>query len=106
MSPRITPAALKDYLRGTLVLCGIFLAVGIAGALVGASLGFAPKRLAMAAISGVAFLYAAQPPTWLKSWRHALGEARARTVLLLTGVVALILALFAPLAWLTTLIRR
>jgi hypothetical protein len=106
MSARLSSDALKDYLRGTLMLCGVFLCVGIAGALVGATLGFAPKRLSMAAISGVAFLFAAQPPAWLTAWRTALGEPRARNVLLLTAVVALVLALFAPLAWLTTLIRR
>jgi hypothetical protein len=106
MSPRLPPTTVRDYLRGTLLLCAVFFGVGIAGALIGASLGFAPKRVSMAAISGVAFLFAAQPPAWLNAWRNALGEGRARTVLVLTGLVALLLALFAPLAWITTLIKR
>ena len=99
-------ATFKDYLRGTLILCAIFLCVGIAGALVGSRLGFSPKRLSMATISGAAFFFAAQPPAWLNPWRRALGKPRARTVLVLTGLVALLLALFDPLAWITTLIQR
>ena len=86
---------LLSYFRGTVLLCALFLVVGILGALIGSEVGVPPKRIALAAIGGFAFLLIAQPPAWLEEWRGALGESRARLILLITGVLAFVLA-FAP----------
>ena len=103
MRPVTSNSPIAAYLRGTVILCGVFLAVGIAAALIGVRVGLSAKRVAMSAIGAFALLFAARPPLWLSEWRRALGEWRARTVLLLTAVIALFLGLFAPLSWLRVL---
>ena len=90
---------LRSYVAGTALLCLLFLAAGIAGALLGARLGAPPKRIALTAIGGAALLIVLQPPAWLADWRRALGEQRARFVLLVTTLLAFLLA-FAPMSWL------
>ncbi|MBI4503390.1 MAG: hypothetical protein HY700_19810 [Gemmatimonadetes bacterium] len=95
-------SSIRSYVRGTVVLCVLLFCVGILGALIGAKVGVPPKRIALASIGGIAFLLVAQPPLWLEEWRRALGESRARLVLLLTGILAFVLA-FAPLSWLRAL---
>jgi len=84
------------------LLCALFLGAGILAAMIGSEVGVPPKRIALASIGGFALLLVAQPPAWLEEWRRALGESRARLVLLITGVLALVLA-FAPQSWLRVL---
>jgi len=96
-------SGLAAYVRGTLILCGVFLVVGIAAALIGERIGLSAKRVALSAIGAFALLFAARPPGWLNEWRRALGEWRARVVLLLTAAIALFLGIFAPLSWLRAL---
>ena len=85
-----------------MLLCALFLGAGLLGGLIGAQVGVPPKRIALTSIGGIAFLLVAQPPAWLQEWRKALGESRARLVLLLTGFLAFVLA-FAPMSWLRAL---
>ena len=90
------------YTVGTAWLCLLFLGAGTAGAILGAKLGAPPKRIALAAIGATSLLIILQPPGWLAEWRRALGERRARLVLMLTTALAFTLA-FAPLRWLRVL---
>jgi hypothetical protein len=87
---------------GTVLLCLLFLAAAVAGAIFGAKLGAPPKRISLAAIGATSLLIMLQPPAWLADWRRALGEQRARLVLLLTTVLAFVMA-FAPVSWLRVL---
>jgi len=65
------------YLRGTVILCGVFLAVGIAAALIGVRVGLSAKRVAMSAIGAFALLFAARPPLWpvLRAWLARFSDA-------------------------------
>jgi hypothetical protein len=87
---------------GTVLLCLLFLAAGVAGAIFGVKLGAPPKRISLAAIGATSLLIMLQPPAWLADWRRALGEQRARLVLLLTTLLAFVMAL-APVSWLRVL---